>query len=404
MTKPKLALIMQHPVHYFEEIRSLTLRLDSLLPGGTDYEEEERGPRVYGLCIRADPVSMDSLNLPSSEWRLAREIPASRQSQASRREFAREATTLQTCMSLGKVQHGCTAPPMGLSLWHTQSTRKLILIRHDLERMFELDKISSSMPYTDEQGYFALPGKRQLYFRDCVELIRESHPYLYGLCMEYAEMGCTMYGLSMQEFSSVSRLHISMCKSNVGRPLILQDSLQSRFDGGPIFIGSVGIPVTTYDLTPSLPAADRSAEPCTRVGVREGGLMVLDGDVRFRYACGIPKGQGGQNGVIYTLTIHMDSMEQTLVVGYENETKTIIMYTPLITRSEAIPHWVSPYPSPMERQKNTTLGQLIHKIRARVAIAESHVLREGYAANKGLSLVGRSLCAARKSPSRAMAE
>ena len=374
---------MQHPVYYFEEMRALTSRIDALLPGEDDKTPSRPHPN-YGLCIRADPVWLKDLEFESGEWRLSREIPASRQSQASRREFARDATTMQTCMTEGmhsKDQDAIT--PTGMSLWHItcQTTRKLILIRHDLERLFQLGK--ECMPYTEGLGFFALPGKRQLYYRDCMELMKGKTPYLYGICKEYGEMGCTMYGLTMQEFSRVSRLRISACETGVGSPLLLQESVQSRFDGGPIFIGNVGIPVATYDLTPTLPAPDHGTECCTRVGVHEGGLMVLDGDARFRYACGIPKGQSGGR-VIYTLAIHMDSLpETTTLVGYESETRTNIMYTPLSPGGATIPCVFSPYPHcRKERQANTTLGQLILTLRTRVAIAESHLLKQGYAANR----------------------
>lgn len=370
---------------YFEELRSITTRLDRLLP--PTHAEQGRIAERKGLkyaVIEAKPREIIQVQHPNSQWRFAGDIPALHQTQASRRAVVECVSRHQTSLHATDLGAHCALPP-GITLWHASDTarRILLLARRDLEMLFESDA-AQTLPYDADAGMFVLPGEKELCFRDSMLLIERSYPYLYKICWEYADIAAHMYGLTFSEFGVISRVTIQRLHPQKGSPLRLLQTRQARFDGGPVLMISVGLPSTAHDVAPTLAQNDNAREHPVRIFVPEGVMVVMDGDARFRYSHGFPVGQEICKDY-YLISIFMDCMGQTSIVGYERETRTLIMATPM--RMENI---ITTVVEPQSRSnvhtclQRDTLWRIVQAMRTRVRAAESHLITKKYTSRQGL--------------------
>jgi hypothetical protein len=376
-----------YAMQYFEELRSITDRIDRLLP---PHEEQAVIPRTVSrrgekggpehAVIEAKASEIAHILPPESTWLFARkDIPTLHQGQESRRAFVQARTRLSTTAAKKVLPSASVALPPGVTLWHTSDNarRTLLLARHDLDKLFSDDP--PLLPYNqDEGGIFSLPPDTQLCFRDCMILIRTKAPYLHKICWEYAGLAAHMFGVGLSDFSTLSRVLIQRLDARTGASAQLMHSRQAKYDGGPILLVSLGLPVVAHDLLPTLPPADHSRENPMRIAVPEGVMMVLDGDVRFRYSHGYPGGQEGA-AVFYSITILLDSMSQTSIIAYERETRTTVMSTPM--RME---HIITTRPALASQTNNETLlhrdslWKIVQGLRLRIRSAESCLITQKY--------------------------
>lgn len=366
---------------YFDELRSITMRMDRLLPP-TQAEQgknaERKGLRYAVIEARASEILQ--VEHQHTGWRLQSEVNALHQTQASRREVVDSMTRYQTSLDDTKAGARQSAPlPPGITLWHaTDNARRiLLLVRNDLELLFGSDP-GHTLPYDKDTGVFSLPRGKELCFRDSMALIEDQSPYLHRICWEYADIAAHIYGLTLSEFGVICRVTIQRLQSREGSPLRLLETHQSRLDGGPILVISIGLPNIAHDVAPVLTQADNTREHPTRIFVPDGVMMVIDGDARFRYSHGFPRGQEGCSE-FYVITIFMDAMGQTSIVGYEKETRTLIMSTPMrmehviTTRTQTQPR--SDVHTTLHRD---TLWKIVQTMRTRLRSAESHLIMKKY--------------------------
>ena len=387
----RLASTMSH-MYFYQEMCSILRRMEDVLPvTALETSPSQRlnthstGKEPWYAVIEANPIAITHPPLQSARWRFAGTIPAAHQEQGARREFVDSQTTMQTRLPDSQVNDEPCARdgfPCGLSFWQpSDSTRRLLpLIRRDLDALF-------AEPETcGEEGCFALPGNKHLCYQDCMDLVRCRSPYLYKACWEYARLVCHMLEMDYRQFVTSSRLRIRKHDPAVGSPLRLSQSTQSRYDGGPVIIVSLGIPLAVHDLAPTLQAtagaAGGGAEMPMRVTVSDGVMMLLDGDVRARYSRGVPRGWGG-GMPLYTLEIHMDCIDSTTILDYEAQTRTMVMYTPV-----CLANVITTRPAPVSRVhphvsvRNNTLWRIVQGMRARLQAAESHLIRQRYHGHK----------------------
>ena len=370
-----------HTTQYFEELRSITARIDRLLPPPfSERVEENAREGARHPAIEAKPTQVLHLQHKGFPRAFRSDIPPLHQNQASRRALVESKTRYQTSLKDPDTteQRAKTLPP-GVTLWHTtdNARRILLLVRRDLEMLFDSD-LEQPFPHDEDAGVFATPGPQggELCFRDSMALIAKDYPYLHKICWEYADIAAHIYGIKLSEFGVISRVLVHRTRSRDGTPMRLFETRQAKWDGGPILIISVGIPCTAHDFSPTL--AHTPTEQASRVVVPEGIMMVIDGDVRFRYSHGLPSNQEGAS-VFFTITISMDTMGPTSIIGYEELTRTLIMASPM--RMEHIITTTPPAQSrcdvhaPLQRD---TLWRIVQAMRTRARSAESHLIMKKY--------------------------
>jgi hypothetical protein len=356
-----------HNIQHVEELRALFARVDKLLPPHSEARREHIREPMFA-AIQAKPTRVTRIQCSPFKG----EIPALHQTQASRRAHAGKIYTANTCMTDTETLSNGELPP-GVSLWYpTDHTGSILpLAKHDLRNLFHTPM---KIPYDEERGFFSLPAGKQLCFRDSMILIHESYPYLRMLCLEYAKMVTYMYELPYDEFETNSRIFIQRHASKKGKAPSLSETLQARYDGGPVLIVCLELPNVSHDFLPTLPSPDNSHESGYRLNITEGFLTIIDGEARFRFSHGFPTGQSG-GPFFFAISIFMDCIKQTQLAGYERETRTLIMSTPMKTE-----HVITTLPEQVSRvshqfdTKGDTLGRLIQRMRMRIRSAESHVL------------------------------
>lgn len=382
---------------YLEELRSITLRMDKILP--PPHEEREDGTsRSKGFqhaVIEAKPSDVIRVHYPVSSWCFSGDIPPAHQGQKSRRAYVSELTRLPIHIdkTLGITGGGQAPLPDGVNLWHaTDDARRIMLLtRRDLDLFFSSEH-DKRVPYDKERELvFALPEGKELCFRDAMSLIKEQAPYLHKLCNEYASLAAHIYGLTLKQFGVISRIWVQRLHSQKGTAVGLVESHHARYDGGPVLVIALGLPNVAHDVSPTLMQADQSKQAPTRIFVPEGVMMILDGDARFCYSHGFPGGQEGGK-CFYSITICMDCIGQTSITGYERETRTLIMSTPI-----KMEHVITTRPA-IQSQTNiqTTLQKdplwkIVQSMRTRVRSAESYTIMNNYKQREGAPC-GRGLC------------
>lgn len=369
-------------IYHFEELRAIIGRMDAVLPPshpervGWISHSQVKGQKLDPV-IESNAVATQFLNLGGDKkWQFRNKGGKVLEGQGVQRALVQKETSHQTAMGMEKADAGALFPA-GVSLWHSSDhARRIIpMVRHDLKEIFESVKKSSSwgIPYdSSRRGLFSMPGGSRLCFHGCMHLIREHAPYLHRFCLEGAVLAAHMYGLNLSEFGMVSKLVIHQHDPREGVPMNLLESSHARYDGGPVLLICLGIPVSSHDMAPALSSPDNSAEPPVRIVVPEGVMMVIDGDARFRYAHGFPRGQTGAGEYYYCITIYMDCIQQTSIMGYERETRTLIMTTPMVRE-----HIISTRPELRSRTnvhgtlQRDTLWRLVQQMRTRLRMAES---------------------------------
>lgn len=377
-----------YATQYFEELRSIISRMDRLLPP-THEEQGEHTQKEGGghqrnqkyAVIEARATDIQQVQHQRSGWLFRESVPSLHQGQESRRAFVANRTSHLTYMKgeAAAVAKNDAELPSGITLWHATDTarRTLLLARRDLDLFFS-SNLEKLLPHDKEMGVFALPNGKELCFRDCMALIQGHAPYLHKICWEYAALASHIYGLSLAEFEVISRVLVQRLYSQSGKPCRLLETRQARYDGGPVLVISLGLPKTAHDLSPTLMQGDQGKEYPVRVFVPEGVMTVIDGDARFRYSHGFPMGQEGGN-TFYTITMFMDCTGQTSIAGYEKETRTLIMSTPMqmehiITIRPAIASHTNIHTS-LQRD---TLWRIVQAMRMRLRSAESHLITKKY--------------------------
>jgi hypothetical protein len=279
------------------------------------------------------------------------------------------------------------ALPPGVSLWHASdhARRLFVLAKHESRALFDAQTDVCTLPGDDEwrgKGYltlFATPGPVEYCFRDCVRILRQEAPYLTRLVQEYGREIAWMYGLEWQEFDEMCRLHITWRSGKPTAPMRLLPASSCRYENGPVIHVGLGKTVITHDLAPAItdPCLGRSELP-VRLGVPEGVLMCMDGPSRIRYSHGCPCQRGGVDPPWLMLTFLLDCTHRSVAIGYERETRAVVMATP--TCKDRV---VTPSPQPEFLPCGLTLdltGLLVKKMRLRLRVAESHVLTARYEA------------------------
>ena len=370
-------------MHYFEELRSISARINLLLPPENPCLEEDRvfAGRRQDAVIEAKPAAVLSLGCESTKWLFNRSMPPLLQEQSTRRAFVQQVTEFQTELNCPVVSKQASYP-LGVSTWHpTDQTRRITLLtRHDMDLLFQ-PGIGDTLPYDEEHGLFTLPGRRCLCFRDCMELIRERAPYLRRTCVEYARLASHMYGLSLHEFGETTRIFVRRHSARAGCPLRLWDTSESRYDGGPVLIIALGLPTTAHDMGDTLTRADQAGKRITRAVLAEGIMMAVDGDARFRFSHGFPAGQASDRRVFYSIVMYMSCQTQTNIVGYEGETRTMVMYTPITLASVITTRPAPAYPVHQDgKGYRDSLWRIIKSIRARLGSAESTLMTQNFIA------------------------
>lgn len=379
---------MSH-MYFYQEMRAILKRMEEVLPITADATPKrltcKNEKEAWYPVIEANPDAVSRPIIACKRWRFASAIPPPFQEQGGRRDFVQEHTTMLTSLSDGHSDDKPARMPCGLSFWHpSDATRRLLpLIRRDLDALFAVPCCA----WIGEQGAFALPGSKHLCYQDCMDLVRIKSPYLFKACWEYARLVSHMFDVDYKFFVAASRLRIHRHAPENGCPLRLSQSVQSRYDGGPVIIVSLGLPLAVHDFTPTLqPAKPDEDETPVRVTVSDGVMMLLDADARARYSHGVPKEWGG-GMALYTLEIHMDCMDNTTILDYEPQTRTMVMYTPLcggnvITTRPAPASRVQPH----VRVRNDTLWRIVQGMRARLQAAESCLIRQKYGQKTPLSI------------------
>jgi hypothetical protein len=381
--------------HHYEELRSVFNRMDKVLPGRTEVAEkeelEEGGWDWRKTVIEAKVIRLErlpSLPLPDCEkWRYSGGIPEEHQWSTHRRWYITErtrvtTTTVTECMAPA-VDDGITLPP-GASLWHgpDAARRLLVLAKHDATSLFDTKEGELGLPVDYEwhtQGFvtlFATQKGVELCYRDCVRLLHPVAPRLTRLVREYARTIGWMFGLSQQEFEEHGRLHITWYKPWAGRCMELMPASPCRYENGPVVHIGVGRPVITHDMAPTLGDQTDPRGCAVRLRVPEGVMVCLDGDSRIRYAHGYPQGNDTKKNW-FSLTFFMDCTRQSVAVGYDKETRAVVMATPI-----RVDRVVASRPSEKHMQESTLrmdlMGSLVKSMRVRLRVAESHILATRY--------------------------
>lgn len=393
------SLSLMNTANYHRELHSILKRMDCFLPpmdasfvaslgdhtmGVADYAREQH------VVIEAKPTCVSALALPSKEWKFVGQIPSLHHEQASRREFVESKTVVKTSVTAQELtdRHAQANLPNGLTVWHASDylRRMMVLIRRDLDYLFQSDL--DGMPHDKTDGLFALPGTHHLSYKDCMHMLVKRAPYVHKAMLEYARMACVMYGCDFRRFLAAARPRIRRMKASVGLPLRLVHTRQARFDGGPVFLASFGMPVIPHDLAPVLPDGIISADAAGpfRLHVSEGALLILDGDVRACYSHGVPGVRDGF-GMLYIMSIHVDCLDTTSVMGYEPLTKTVVMHTPICASKV-----ITTRSAPVSRihahisVHDDTMWRIVQAMRWRLQMVESNLIRERYEERAALNL------------------
>ena len=377
---------------HYEELKSIFARLDKVLPGGgrlaVECNEEEQGWGWRNTVIEAKHVGLHRLVFDRTgceAWRFKGEIPSKHQASPGRRWYTTERTQVSTELLAVSTGEALDSLPPGTSLWHASETarRLVVLAKHDAKLLFDTQVRECSLPADDEwrtKGTFTLfatPGPQELCFRDSVRLLQPSAPYLARLVHEYGRSIAWMYGVGLNDFAELCRLHITWHSPGTGSAMRLMPASPCRFENGPIVRVGVGRPVITHDLAPALqdPCMGRGELP-VRLAVPEGVMVCADGACRMRYSHGYPRqwGEGGKSW--FTLTFFLDCTRGSVATGYDRETRAVIMSTP-VQKDRVVSG--NQLESPAAASRGAGLGLdlmdvLVKSMRLRLRVAESHLL------------------------------
>lgn len=363
---------------HYEDLRCIFARMNKVLPGHippTGGEEEEEGWDWRSTVIEAKPVRLQRLAGVAGAV-FQQEMPSMHQTSASRRWFVAEKTRVSTAdWQMGSP----TTLPAGVSLWHAsdQARRLAVLAMHDAVDLFQAQTRECTLPANDEWRtcgrlvLFATPGPAELCFRDSLRLLAPHAPCLARLVNEYARSVAWMYGMCREYFDEACRLHITWHAPGTTSPACLAPASPCRYENGPIVRVSVGRSVVEHDLIPAIsdPSCVGQEHP-VRLEVSEGVMVCMDGPARMRYSHGHPR---ASEKAWFTLTFLLDCTRQSLAVGYDRETRSLIMATPL--RKDRVVASTSPEPVPRGEGLGLDLmGVLVKDMRLRLRVAESYIL------------------------------
>lgn len=377
---------------HYEDLRAVFARMTAVLPGQNQTQVgcEDAGSWDWrNTVIEAKPIRLQRLAVPGDQVPFKGEIPSKHQTSTSRRWYVSEQTQAET----GEWPASSPAMmPAGVSLWHAsdQAKRLTILAMHDATELFRGQVQECTLPAHDEWRtsgrltLFATPGPAELCFRDSARLLADRAPYLARLAREYARSIAWMYGLHAHEFELACRFHVAWHAPGSANPARLAPASPCRYENGPIVQVAVGRPVVTHDLVPVLQDASCvGREYPVRLEVSEGVMVCTDGPARMRYSHGYPSlaavdGKHGNNW--FTLTFFLDCTRQSLAMGYDRETRSLIMATPV--RRDRVMAGSSPESVPSGGGLGLDLmGVLVKDMRLRLRAAESHVLASRHEAD-----------------------
>ncbi len=373
---------------HYEDLRSVFARLNQVLPGRPRAQDGagEEGWDWRNTVIEAKPARVERLNIAGGVFKGG--IPSAHQTSPGRRWHVAERT--QVCTSAEETTGLAAALPPGVSLWHAsdQARRLMVLAMHDAKAFFDEQTMECTLPAHDEWrtrgslALFATPGPAELCFRDSMRLLQPKAPYLARLAQEYARSIAWMFGMRRAEFEEACRLHITWRAKTGIEPVRLPPASPCRYENGPIVRVGLGRPVVAHDLIPALPELS-SQEHAVRVEVGEGVMVCTDGPARMRYSHGHPSAQG-KGGDWFTLTYFLDCTRQSVAVGYDRETRALVMATPVRRDRVVAAHPPENMPSKSSSGLGLDLmGVLVKDMRLRLRVAESHVLASRYEGTAG---------------------
>ena len=375
---------MASSFQHYEELRLILSRLDATLPGHPskphEREEDEEGWDWRTTVIEAKPLSVSRLALGAGAWPFTGEIPVAHQTHMSRRWFITERMQIHTSEVQADASVSPTPLPPGTTLWHPseKARRLMILAMHDCRSLFEGEVERPSLPCNNEWHQndarivlFATPGPAELCFSDSIDLLLPTAPYLARLAQEYGRMLARIYGIQWPAFGAMCRLHITWHASKSATPARLPPASTCRYENGPIARVGLGRRALLHDFIPCLvdPSCAGNDVP-VRLAVGEGVLVCSDGAGRMRYSHGHPATAGGGREWV-TFTYFLDCTPQSKAIGYDPETRAVIMSTP-VSKERVVTS--TPLPSPCKGLPMDAMSALVRKIRLRLRIAESHVL------------------------------
>lgn len=367
---------------HYEDLRMVFARLNQVLPGRARLQHEKGGQEEgwdwKNTVIEAKPLSLHRLMIQSGVFHEI--LPSSHQTCQSRRWYVTNRTRVTT--------NDCpTGPPAllpaGISQWHAsdQARRLMVLALHDAKNFFDDQTNDCTLPAHNEWHtagrltLFATPGPAELCFGDAVRMLEPAAPYLTRLVQAYAQSIAWMYGMRPHEFQEACRLHITWYAQTSHTPVSLPTASPCRYENGPIVRVGVGLPVVTHDFIPALsdPACTGQEHPI-RLEVSEGIMVITDGHARMRYSHGHPNRTCTKPW--FALTFFLDCTRQSLAVGYDRETRAMIMATPVRKDHVVATHDLDSVPSP----RGPTglgldlMGVLVKDMRLRLRVAESHAI------------------------------
>ena len=374
-------------------------------PRGSLYEDllelHDRIPRVLpyvpplstlpheGFCpasdmlIEANALEVRQLALDPALYRLTDDHiqKLSQGRHTSRRDFAQKVTRHSSAWA-DQLEERAVMPD-GVRLWHANERARGILVhaKHDLRELFQLhDNDPGALPYKENDAIktlFITPNG-VLGFREVMNLIAPQFQYLGRACTEYAKMACWMYGLRMEEFTTLTQMSITRHTLDGTRTLIaLLPGGGGFHNSGPLLKVHIGTQWIAHDLSPSLMTPYSESPGPVRVTVGEGVLMTLDGYTRANYAHGYAH---KDTVCFYTLDLSMDCMRSTRLLAQHRDTLGAIMYTPVIAKhvvqsahESAVARHDSLAAAPAV-EKCSVAWKLIHTMRGRLQDTESFLL------------------------------
>jgi len=378
---------------HYEDLRSVFSRMAAILPGQShaNLTNKRESPWDWrDLVIEAKPVCVLRLIIPQEERARALfngyDIPSKHQTSTSRRWFVAERTQVETA----EWEEGSSGViPEGVALWHAsdQAKQLIVLAMHDAADLFGRQVMECTLPAHDEWRtsgrltLFATPGPAQLCLRDSVGLLLAADaPYLARLAQQYAQSIAWMYGVDEDWLEVACRLHVTWHAGAGAWPARLAPASPCRYENGPIVLVAVGQPVVTHDMVPALLDASTHAdkESPVRLDVGEGVMMCVDGSARMRYShgCYSKRRHGGRTPKNwFTFTFFLDCTRLSQAVGYDRETRSLVMATPVQgNRVVMACEKRSSTPKTSEGLRLDSMGVLVKDMRLCLRAAESHLL------------------------------